>query len=297
MPAAAPPFRISPSTIARYFFHDCERFLYYTSATPRERQRQDIPKPAFDQSPLVESILASGYQWEREVVERLLKGKVVVAPGPGELHTRRLPLAQTLRHLRREPAGRFLYQPTLAPPPDFYAAHGIDPAVIAISDNHPDLIAILPGEDGGRLLRIVDLKRGEALKLTHRVQILFYALELQAMLDAEGIDARVDLEHGAVWLGKQPEPEIFALGDFRPHLERFLRHDLGRILAGEAREAHWHLYDRCEWCEFFDSCREEMRRTNDVSRLVQLTTYGKRHLREEAGRADAAGVGQVPQAC
>jgi DNA replication ATP-dependent helicase Dna2 len=58
--SAAPPFRISPSTIARYFFHDCERFLYYTSATPRERKRQDIPTPAFDHSPLVASILAGG---------------------------------------------------------------------------------------------------------------------------------------------------------------------------------------------------------------------------------------------
>ncbi len=283
MPAVAPPFRISPSTIARYFFHDCERFLYYSSATPRERQRQDIPKPAFDRSPLIESILASGYQWEREVVERLLVGQVVVAAGSGELHTRRLPLAQTLRHLRREPAGRFLYQPTLAPPPSFYDAHGIDRRRVLISDNHPDLIAVLPSPDGGRLLRIVDLKRGAALKLTHRVQVLFYALELQAVLDAEGIDAHVDLERGAVWLGQQPAPEPFNLGDFRPHLERFLRHDLGRILAGEGREAHWHLYDRCEWCEFFDSCRDEMRRTNDVSRLAQLTPYGKRHLREEAG--------------
>src|SRR5262249_53095832 len=156
--------------------------------------------------------------------------------GSGELHTRRLPLAQTLRHLRREPAGLFLYQPTLAPPPDFYEVHGIDPKLVVISENHPDLIAVLPAEDGGRLLRVVDLKRGEALKLTHRVQGLFYSLELQAMLDAEGIDARVDLEHGSVWLGKQPEPEVFDLGDFRPHLERFLRHDLGRILAGQARE-------------------------------------------------------------
>ena len=105
------------------------------------------------------------------------------------------------------------------------------PTLVLLSDNHPDLIAVLPGESGGRLLRIIDLKRGERLKLTHRVQILFYALELQALLDAEGIDARVDLEHGGVWLGKQPEPEVFDLGDFRPHLERFLRHDLGRILA------------------------------------------------------------------
>jgi DNA replication ATP-dependent helicase Dna2 len=283
MSVSAPPFHVSPSTIARYFFHDCERFLYYSSASASERKRQDLPRPEFDRSPLVASILASGYQWEREVVEGLLKGKVVVASGPGELHARHLSLAATLRHLRREPAGRFLYQPTLAPPPDFYTTYGIDPQLVVVSDNHPDLLAILPGSDGRRLLRVIDLKRGEALKLTHRVQILFYALELQAMLDAEGIDARVDLDQGGVWLGKQAEPELFNLGDFRPHLERFLRHDLGRILAGEARQAHWHLYDRCEWCEFFETCRDEMRRTNDLSRLAQLTPYGKRHLREEAG--------------
>jgi hypothetical protein len=284
MAAAAPPFRLSPSTIARYFFHDCERFLYYSGATPDQRRRQGIPTPDFDASPLVEAILASGYRWEEEVVRTHLKGKVVVAPGSGELHTRRLPPARTLGCLRDEPAGRFLYQPTLVPPARFYETHGIDPALVAVSDNHPDLVEILPDAGAGRLLRVVDLKRGEALRLTHRVQVLLYALELQALLDSEGIDgARVDLEHGAVWLGQQPRPEIFRLGDFRPHLERFLRRDLARILGGNARDAHWHLYDRCEWCEFFGPCREEMRRTDDVSRLVQLTPYGKRHLRDEAG--------------
>jgi len=281
---AAPPFRTNPSAIARYFFHDCERFLYYTAADPALRKSHGIPKPEFDHSPLVEAILVSGYHWEEEVVTRLLKGRVVVAPGSGELHTRRLSPAQTLRHLRREPAGRFLYQPTLVPPPLFYERYGIDPNLVVLSDNHPDLVEILADEIGGRLLRVIDVKRGDALKLTHRVQILLYALELQAVLDAEGItSARVDLEHGAVWLGKQPEPEVFALGAFRPHLERFLRRDLGRILSGEPQDASWHLYPRCEWCEFFDHCRDEMRRTNDVSRLEQLTTYGKRHLIEEAG--------------
>ena len=112
-----PPFRTSPSTIARYFFHDCERFLYYSAAGPQQRKREGIPAREFDASPLVEAILQSGYQWERDVVERLLKGRVVVGSGEGELHTRRLTPAQTLRCLRREPAGRFLYQPTLSPPP------------------------------------------------------------------------------------------------------------------------------------------------------------------------------------
>src|SRR5215813_558101 len=40
---ATPPFRTSPSTIARYFFHDCERFLYYSSADPKTRKRLGLP--------------------------------------------------------------------------------------------------------------------------------------------------------------------------------------------------------------------------------------------------------------
>ena len=96
---AIPPFRTNPSAIARYFFHDCERFLYYSSADPKQRKRLGIPEREFDHSPLVEAILASGFQWEQEVVQRLLKGRVVVGPGSGELHTRRLPLDQTLRGL------------------------------------------------------------------------------------------------------------------------------------------------------------------------------------------------------
>src|SRR6266545_4974239 len=171
MPATA-PFRTNPSTIARYFFHDCERFLWYSSADPKRRKREGIPQPEFDHSPLVAALLGSGYRWEEEVVETLLKGRVVIAPGTGELHTRRLSPEQTLRCLRREPAGRFLYQPTLTPPRRFYETYGLDPKLVTISDNHPDLIAVLPAnpdrEAGGasRLLRVIDVKRGEALKLT-----------------------------------------------------------------------------------------------------------------------------------
>ena len=146
MSAKSPPFRTNPSAIARYFFHDCERFLFYRSATPEHRQRLGIPEPEFDGSPLVEAVLDSGHQWEREVVERLLKGRVVVAPGSGELHTRRLSPTETMRRLRTEPVGRYLYQPTLVPPRRFYDAYEIDPAVVSISDNHPDLIEILPRE-------------------------------------------------------------------------------------------------------------------------------------------------------
>jgi hypothetical protein len=285
MPATPePPFRTNPSAIARYFFHDCERFLYFSSAGAALRYKAGIPTREFDHSPLVEAILASGYQWEEEVITRLLKGRVLISPGSGALHTRRLSAAQTVRALREEKAGRFLYQPTLSPPLSFYEAYGIDSALVTLSANHPDLVEILPADAGRRLLRVIDVKRGEALKLTHRVQVLLYALELQSLLDAEGIDdTRADLDYGSVWLGKEAAPEAFRLTDFRAHLEKFLRFDLMRVLSGDAEDARWHLYHRCEWCEFFEHCREEMRRRDDVSRLVQLTTYGKRHLLEKAG--------------
>lgn len=279
-----PPFRTSPSTVARYFFHDCERFLYYSSVGPKKAREEGVPAREFDHSPLVAAILESGYRWEEEVVQNLLAGRVVVGPGEGALHTRRLPAEQTVTLLRDAPSGRFLYQPTLTPPSQFYATYGIDPKLVVLSDNHPDLVAVVPDAAGGRLLRVIDVKRGEALKLTHRVQILLYALELQSLIEAERLEGvRVDLDAGAVWLGQQPEPEAFDVAAFRPHLERFLRNDLSRVLSGTAGEAHWHLYQRCEWCEYFAHCREEMRRCDDVSRLEQLTPYGKRHLSTEAG--------------
>src|SRR5262249_21675346 len=211
-------FRTNPSAIARYFFHDCERFLWYSAADPQTRKREGIPEPEFDHSPLVAAILDSGFRWEEEVVTTLLRGRVVLAGGSGALHTRRLPPAQTLRCLRHEPPGRFLYQPTLVPPPEFYKTFDLDPKLVVLSDNHPDLVEIR-ADAGGRLLRVIDVKRGEALKLTHRVQILLYALELQALLHAEGItDTRIDLDHGAVWLGKPPEPQTLELHAVRPTL-------------------------------------------------------------------------------
>jgi superfamily I DNA/RNA helicase len=280
--AGWPPFRTSPSAIARYFFHDCERFLRFHSASPQTRKREGLPTPQFDHSPLVKAILESGYLWEEAVLDKHLGESALVAPGDGPPHTRRFDWHQTLRLIRGAEPGTFIYQPTLRLPRAFYERHGIDPKLVVISDNHPDLIAVLDDGRGGRLLRVLDLKRGEALHLTHRVQVLIYALELEAILWAESIGAlSADLQQGEVWLGAQPAPTPFDLTDVRPHLEDFLRHDLVRILRAAAADANWHMHFRCEWCEFFEHCRDDMRARDDVSRLSHLTSYGKQFLRQE----------------
>ena len=153
---------------------------------------------------------------------------------------------------------------------------------------------MLPGEDGQRVLRLIDLKRGESLQLTHRVQVLLYALELEAVVRQEGLDdVRVDLDTGGVWLGSHAAPTEFLVGDLRPHLESFLRQDLIRILRTAADEARWHVHFRCEWCEFFKHCWSQMQRTDDLSRLSRLTPWGKRFLTERAGVRTTAQLGEL----
>ena len=107
------PFRTSPSAIARYFFHDCERFLRYRPPVP-ERAQEGTAEAEFDHSPLIKAILESGYVWEQTVLQQHLAGRVS-SRGRRAVHTRRFDWPQTLELLRRR-SGTFIYQPTLRLP-------------------------------------------------------------------------------------------------------------------------------------------------------------------------------------
>ncbi len=55
------PFRTSPSAVARYFFHDCERFFRFSASSSDQRKRENVPEMEFNQSPLMKAIFESGY--------------------------------------------------------------------------------------------------------------------------------------------------------------------------------------------------------------------------------------------
>lgn len=227
----------------------------------------------------MQAVLESGLTWEEKILTQILAGRVLIAPGDRPLCERRFTAPATVEHLRVQPVGRFLYQATLRPPQRFYDACGLAPARVALGDWHPDLIEVREDPDGKRLLRVIDVKRGDSLQLGYRVQVLLYALALDAVLADAGIaGVRADLQTGAVWLGDQPEPEPFDMRPLRPHLEQFLRRVQADLFDKPPQAAFWHVSFNCERCSYFEPCRLEMQQTEDISQLTNLTAHGKRHL-------------------
>jgi predicted RecB family nuclease len=281
-------FVTSPSRIARFFFHQCDRqFRYF--ATPKARRKEEgVPAPPWDQSPVTQAILESGYAWEAEVVTKRLSGRVAVAKGGGRVFERQHDVPATLRQLESARHGTFIYQPTFQTPKALYDDYGLDPSLVEFTESRPDLVEVVRGPKGRRLLRVHDLKASDELKLTHRIQVALYSLQLDSIVREHGIDADVDLEAGGIWLADRDEPKPFELAMTRPHVDRFLRSDLPRILSTPPAETRGHLCFRCEWCEYFESCYQEADRRRDVSLLPYLSTSARRFLADE-------GIDTLPQ--
>ena len=274
------PFGISPSMIAQSFNHECERHLRFRALRSEARRIADGAPPQVEESGgLSQAIFDSGHVWEERVLTTHLSGRVLIADGGEALHERHFGLEDTLAVLRDARAGQYIYQPTLRAPEGFYALFGLDATLVTVSDNRPDLIEVSDDGQGGRLLRVVDVKRGQHVRLSYRAQILFYALELSEIVKAQGLAGlRVDLERGKVWLGGEAEPSLCDLRGVRPHLEQRLREELPRVLTQAPGQVQWHVQASCEWCPLLEHCRGQMRQEDDVSRVPYLTARAKGFL-------------------
>jgi DNA replication ATP-dependent helicase Dna2 len=273
------PKIISPSRLARFYFHECERFLRFSSVLREERAAEGVPDPPYDPRPVTKAILDSGARWEEEVLDDLLPGPVHIAEADADAPVSERMFDQaTARNLIKsfEP-GSYVYQPELAVPEPFYQRYNLDPDIVRWSACRPDLIECIEA-DGELHLRVIDIKASPGVKLSHRIQATVYSLILETLLEDWGASDRRIADEGGIWLAQHPEPEYFELRMLRPPIQQFLEHELQPLLAQPADAAPWHVYFRCEWCEWFDHCRAEMRETDSVSRMPYLTTHAKRYL-------------------
>ncbi|MFN8124656.1 MAG: AAA domain-containing protein [Thermoleophilia bacterium] len=282
--ARAARFRLSPSRLARFYFHECERHLRFAATPSSRRAAEGIPDLELDQSIVTKAILDAGDAWEERLLDQL-GDRALIAGGPptARASEQRHSVEDTVGLLQALEPGRHVYQATLRAPAGFYEAYGLDPSLVAFVDCHPDLVTCVDGERG-RELRVIDAKASDMMKLSHRIQVALYTLILRHVMAAVPGAPTVSTV-GGVWLTDQPEPEWFSLAEVLPPLEVFLAHDLTPLLETPASEAFWHLYYRCEWCDYFAHCRSEAERTDDVSLVPYLSTFAKRHLTASAGVA------------
>lgn len=271
-----PQHNLSPSLVARYFYHQCPRFLRYAATPSQARAALGIPEPAEDRSMVTDLLRAKGFAWEEEAIGRRIPGKVQVAPGTGPLHERRFGVQESLRLLAGAPAGTGIYQSTLVAPPGFYRRYGLDPGLCSFHESHPDLIWSV----GDGRLRVIDLKATDQVKTSHRVQVALYALIIEEVLAEHGIERGVDRTCAGVWLQDAEAPETVEIAPDLRVLGSFLAHDLGAIMSAPPHDLPWHLRPNCEPCPFFASCRQEAEETKSVSLLPGLTPGARRYLHD-----------------
>lgn len=282
-----PPYFLSPHRVARYYYHECDRYLRYTATPKVQRAAEGVPPHELDHSLLTRALLDSGYSWEATVLaDHLGPAALVAQPPPGNpkaaktecVHT----VGATTAALVAAQPGQYIYQPTLVPTPGFYAAYGLDPGLVEFTECRPDLLKVEASPDGGRTVTVLDLKATDEAKLSHRIQAALYSLILKhALADSAITDLEV-ARRGGIWLYGQGEAELFDLVQVLPPLETFLRHELQPILAAPASQAFWHLSFRCEACDYYRNCRQEAERSDDVSLVPYLSTFAKRHLARAA---------------
>lgn len=280
-------YKLSPSRIARYFYHECERYLRYSATPSKMRKRLARPIKAQLPTPATAAILQGGYDWEEIVITKHLPGIVHIANGHGALHECTHATSDSLKILANLVPGQAIYQPTLSVPKLFLQRYGLDPNLCLFPPCRPDLIQCVATAYGNRL-RIIDIKASEALKTSHRIQVTLYALMLRDIVQQAGSDILVDMECGGIWLYEQRQPEWFDLALSVGAVEHFLREQLSKILTQPMAEVPWHLFFRCEWCEFYPHCRIEAARQQSVSLVPYLSVGGRRFLRAAQWQNGAA---------
>jgi DNA replication ATP-dependent helicase Dna2 len=272
---------VSPSKIASYFYHECERNFYFHSLSKDLRRELDVPEELFSQPSGQSSVLKGGIDWEETVVSTYLAGQVKLGNQPNGTSISHcyLDVKETIRELK-QPSKRYLYQPSLVVPPRFYEKYGISSENIRFTVCRPDLVECILTDEGWKF-RIIDIKSSEALKISHKIQTALYALILDLFLEEHEIDGVVDLQETGIWTYGMTAPQYTNIEQLLPHLEHFLSVELQEIVRKNADDLFWHLDYRCEWCNFYDYCLEKARAESHISLLPYLSSHASRFIREQ----------------
>lgn len=270
---------ISPYKIGLYFYYQCPRHLVFSSLSNEDKIKYKIPTEPFEHSPVSKAILEGGYTWEEIVLKNKLRKKAIIAERTTnvQLTDRFFTQEETLDLLFKSPYGKYIYQAQLIATDSLYKSLGLDPLEVEFKASKPDLVYCSDSVNR-KYLEIIDIKASDTLKTSHKLQVAVYSLILKHMIEDYKLPYNSISNRGAVWLYEKDEPEYFNLSNVLPHLEDFLKIDLKEFLKSDPHDLPWHLYSKCETCEFFKYCKDEAYTRNSVSLIPHLSVSGRKYL-------------------
>ena len=297
----------SGSTIKSWFQYRCERKTRYELFTDAELDAVPVVKIVKENTWAV-----LGNEFEARVVGKLDRTDGVLLPASPK---RPLDERLTASFLQGQQSKPYAAQANLTPRSQPKFLEGTD---LALKRNLPDLIRFAaPAGHGDRVFTIIDVKATRRATAFHKTQVAFYVRVLEELLREMGLSAQARLDdHGEIWripdhgvaTGEDHQVERFALAPYLRMVDDFCRN----ILPGIARkkvlptfdETFFHLYFKCEQCEFIDHCARSIDpqlppEKRDVSAVAGLTHEAKRSLlrldvRSVADLSKAAGLAKQP---
>lgn len=275
----------SGSTIKSWFQYRCERKTRYELFTDDELSAVPVAKVVKKKTWANE-----GVEYENRVVAKLNRHHAVLLP-----MRRKDPLEEkvTAAFLRGTNSAEYAAQANLTPSgtPSFLA--GTD---LALKRNLPDLIRRAPTVAGGApVFTVIDVKATRRATAFHKTQVAFYVRVLEALLVEMGLPVVSALDdHGEIWRipddgfasGEDWFVERFALAPYLRLVDDFCANILPgiaqKVVSPNYDETFFHLYFKCEQCDFIDHCLKSISSDTpgdwDVSAAPGLTHEGKRSL-------------------
>jgi hypothetical protein len=294
---------LSASTVKSWFQYRCERKTRYDMMTRTERDSAAILKEESGAAWALE-----GNKFEERVLARLRAEQPLLGPGPNQ---DRLGQAETIAFLRGQIKEKVATQLGLEQGPSFRAELGL-PDQLQINRSYTDIV-FRDLRPEGTVFRIVDIKAARSSTPFHKAQVAFYALLLRGMLADLGIDATVD-QTAAIWHIREGsrvadgfvEPAVFPLKPYLRLVQEFLKRDAPRIakrkVLANLDETFFHIYFKCEQCDYLAHCRKAIEHTdpadNDVSAVLGVSHEGKlallaRGLKTVGMLSRSAGIGST----
>ncbi len=282
---------ISASAVKSWFQYRCERKFVYETMSFGARSRVPILE---EQTPAYWALFGNDY--EERLVNRLERDHPgsVLRPSAGfdDLGER-----ISLDFIRRTRPERYAYQLSLSATPALRRLLGAAGEAVDFRRGLVDLTEAWSDATGRTRVRLIDIKSTQVATVFHKTQVAWYGLMLEALIIEHGLPAVVDPE-AQIWHlpgPRDPNPNNeawtvtrFNLPSHRAAVLDWAQRRLPRMalkrVERERDETEFHIYFKCEQCDFLPHCRRSISDETepaalDLSAIAGLNQQSKRTLR------------------